>query len=198
MAYKMLQVLTSDTVLTSSPLLQSTFPCWITLLSHTGSWSSISCTPGMLPSQGLALTLSFAWIIFLSDILKSPALTLKLLLQCHFFSDGFSVIKSQITNTYSLISFSWFSFHHRLNSNKFRGRQGELFFLSFFFNLSYFQLQIGICQEHYQWLNKGISPLTSVEIVLLHCWPSTPPEGVQGGVKHSVLQGIWWNWSLDS
>ena len=30
------------------------------------------------------------------------------------------------------------------------------------------------------------------------CWPSTTPEGVQGGVRHSVLQGIWWDMSLDS
>ena len=30
------------------------------------------------------------------------------------------------------------------------------------------------------------------------CWPSTPPERVQGGVRHSVLQGIWWDRSLDS
>ena len=30
------------------------------------------------------------------------------------------------------------------------------------------------------------------------CWPSTIPEGVQGGVRHSVLQGIWWDRSLDS
>ena len=30
------------------------------------------------------------------------------------------------------------------------------------------------------------------------CWPSTPPEGVQGGGRHSVLQGIWWDRSLDS
>ena len=30
------------------------------------------------------------------------------------------------------------------------------------------------------------------------CWPSTTPEGVQGGVRHSVLQGIWWDRSLDS
>ena len=28
------------------------------------------------------------------------------------------------------------------------------------------------------------------------CWPSTP-EGVQGGVRHSVLQEIWWDRSLD-
>ena len=31
-----------------------------------------------------------------------------------------------------------------------------------------------------------------------YCCPSTPPEGVQGGVRHSVLQGIWWDRSLDS
>ena len=33
------------------------------------------------------------------------------------------------------------------------------------------------------------------------CWPSTPLEGAQGGVRHSVLQRIWWDRSsqfLDS
>ena len=33
------------------------------------------------------------------------------------------------------------------------------------------------------------------------CWSyglSTPSEGVQGGVRHSVLQGIWWDRSSDS
>ena len=30
------------------------------------------------------------------------------------------------------------------------------------------------------------------------CWPSTTPEGVQGAVRLSVLQGIWWDRSLDS
>ena len=30
------------------------------------------------------------------------------------------------------------------------------------------------------------------------CWPSTTLEGVQGRLRHSVLQGIWWNRSLDS
>ena len=30
------------------------------------------------------------------------------------------------------------------------------------------------------------------------CWPSPTPEGAQGGVRPSVLQGIWWNRSLDS
>ena len=29
------------------------------------------------------------------------------------------------------------------------------------------------------------------------CWPTTTPEGVQGRVKHSVLQGIWWDRSLE-
>ena len=29
-------------------------------------------------------------------------------------------------------------------------------------------------------------------------WPTTTPEGVQGGLRHSVLQGIWWDRSLDS
>lgn len=53
--------------------------------------SSFSRMPGMLLSQGLAFALSFAWMTFLSDIIKFPSLTsLKLLLQCHFLSDGFS------------------------------------------------------------------------------------------------------------
>ena len=30
------------------------------------------------------------------------------------------------------------------------------------------------------------------------CWPSATPEGVQGGERHSVLQGIWWNRYLNS
>ena len=30
------------------------------------------------------------------------------------------------------------------------------------------------------------------------CWLSTPPEGAQGGVRHSVLEGIWWDRSLDN
>ena len=30
------------------------------------------------------------------------------------------------------------------------------------------------------------------------CWPSTIPEGVQGGVRLSVLQGIWWDRTLDN
>ena len=30
------------------------------------------------------------------------------------------------------------------------------------------------------------------------CSPSAPPEGAQGGVRPSVLQGIWWDRSLDS
>ena len=30
------------------------------------------------------------------------------------------------------------------------------------------------------------------------CRSSTTPEGVQGGARHSVLQGIWWDRSLDS
>ena len=30
------------------------------------------------------------------------------------------------------------------------------------------------------------------------CWPLNTPDWVQGGVRHSVLQGIWWGRSLDS
>ena len=29
-------------------------------------------------------------------------------------------------------------------------------------------------------------------------WPPTTPERVQGGVRHSVLQGIWWDRYLDN
>ena len=29
------------------------------------------------------------------------------------------------------------------------------------------------------------------------CYAATTPEGVQGGVRHPVLQGIWWDRSLD-
>ena len=28
------------------------------------------------------------------------------------------------------------------------------------------------------------------------CWPSTSLQGVQGGMRNSVLQGIWWDRSL--
>ena len=35
-------------------------------------------------------------------------------------------------------------------------------------------------------------------ICLYSYWPSTIPEGVQGGVRHSVLQGIWWDRFVDS
>ena len=35
-------------------------------------------------------------------------------------------------------------------------------------------------------------------ICLCSCAPSVSPEGVQGGVRHFVLQGIWWDRSLDS
>ena len=30
------------------------------------------------------------------------------------------------------------------------------------------------------------------------CWSSTTLEGVEGGVRHSVFQGIWWDRSLDT
>ena len=43
-------------------------------------------------------------------------------------------------------------------------------------------------------------PSASMEIEprCYSCWPSTAPEGVQGGLRHSVLQGIWCDRSLDS
>ena len=62
------------------------------------------------------------------------------------------------------------------------------------------QLQIGTYQEHCQELNnKGIChlPLWDWTPCCYGCGPSTTPEGVQGGVRHSVLQGIWWDRSLD-
>ena len=31
-----------------------------------------------------------------------------------------------------------------------------------------------------------------------NCWPSTTPMGAQGGMRHSVLQGILWDRSLGS
>ena len=41
-------------------------------------------------------------------------------------------------------------------------------------------------------------PLQRVNPMRYSCWPSTTPEGVQGGVRRSVLQGIWWDRPLDS
>lgn len=47
--------------------------------------------PGMFLSQYLALALSSAWMIFLSDILRFPSLTsFQLLLQCHFLRGALS------------------------------------------------------------------------------------------------------------
>ena len=48
-------------------------------------------------------------------------------------------------------------------------------------------------------LAKGICrlPLRRLNPVLRLLTFNTP-EGVQGGVRHSVLQGIWWDRSLDS
>ena len=34
--------------------------------------------------------------------------------------------------------------------------------------------------------------------MLLQLWTFNNPEGVQGGVRHSVLQGIWWDKSIDT
>ena len=69
------------------------------------------------------------------------------------------------------------------------------------FNLWFCQLQIGIYQEHCQWLNNkafAICLYWDWTPCCYSCWSSTIPEGVQGGVRHSVLQGIWCNRSLDS
>ena len=62
------------------------------------------------------------------------------------------------------------------------------------------QLQIGTYQEHCQWLSKAFAICLYRDWTpCCHsCWSSATPEGVQGGVRHSVLQGIWWDKSLDS
>ena len=49
-------------------------------------------------------------------------------------------------------------------------------------------------QEHCQCLNNNafaICHLGDWTPRCYSCWPSTTPEGVQGSVRHSVLQGIW-------
>ena len=43
--------------------------------------------------------------------------------------------------------------------------------------------------------NCNSSPLS--KSIPQNCWHWTTPEGVQGGVRHSVLQEIWWDRSLD-
>ena len=48
------------------------------------------------------------------------------------------------------------------------------------------------------WTAKAFVICFYVEPCCYSCWPSTTPEGVQGEVRHSVLQGIWWDRSLDS
>ena len=66
---------------------------------------------------------------------------------------------------------------------------------------SFCQQQTGTYQDHCQWLNnKGICHLSHGQWTPCYysCWPSTTPEGAQGRVRRSVLQGIWWDRSLDS
>ena len=63
------------------------------------------------------------------------------------------------------------------------------------------QLQTGTYQGHCQWLNnKGIChlPLWRMNPMLPWLLTSTIPEGIPGGVRHSVLQGIWWDKSIDT
>ena len=63
------------------------------------------------------------------------------------------------------------------------------------------QLQIGNYQEHCQWLNNKAFHIYIYWDWTPCCyswWPSITPEGVQSRVRHSVLQGIWWDRSLDS
>ena len=54
----------------------------------------------------------------------------------------------------------------------------------------------GIANE---WTAKALAILLYGDWTSCCCsWPSTPPKGVQGGMKHSVLQGIGWDRSSDS
>ena len=59
------------------------------------------------------------------------------------------------------------------------------------------QWQMALAESICQWLNKGsrhlpLQRLNPVGLQLL----TLPPQGVQGGMRHSVLQGIWQNRSL--
>ena len=56
------------------------------------------------------------------------------------------------------------------------------------FNINDCQLWIGTCHQPLQGLNH-----VGLQLVTL-----TPPEGVQGKVRCSVLQGIWWDRSFSS
>ena len=53
-----------------------------------------------------------------------------------------------------------------------------------------------------QWLNKNMGIchllLWKLNLGCCSCWPSISAEGIQGGVRQSVFQGIWWDRSLDS
>ena len=48
-------------------------------------------------------------------------------------------------------------------------------------------------QRHLPSASTETEPHAAIAVDLQHS-----PEGVQGGVRHSVLQGIWWDRSLDS
>ena len=47
-------------------------------------------------------------------------------------------------------------------------------------------------QMHLPSASMEIEPHAAIAVDFQH------PEGVQGGERHSVLQGIWWDRSLDS
>ena len=55
-----------------------------------------------------------------------------------------------------------------------------------------------------QWLNNNLNsvchlPLWRLNLLPLQLLTCNPPvEGIQGAVRHSVLQGIWWDRSSDS
>ena len=58
----------------------------------------------------------------------------------------------------------------------------------------YCQLQIGKFASNWATATRAFATCPCY----CSCWPSTLPEGVSGWrVRHSVLQGNWWNRSLD-
>ena len=73
--------------------------------------------------------------------------------------------------------------------------------------LNEYQLQIGTFQGKCQFQGIANDWTTKAFAICLYrdwtpcccsCWPSSTPGRVQGGGRHSVLQGIWWDRSLDT
>ena len=61
------------------------------------------------------------------------------------------------------------------------------------------RLQIPTCQAHRQRLSKSVSHMSLQRLnpAPLQLLTLNTPERVQGGVRHSVLQRIWWDRSWD-